>query len=108
MELFDDQIMDGYLKILNSNFSSGKIFASSPYLVTLALRNINMKEEKEKEHMRRLCKSLRASVRLETLSKWVIVINDDNIHWKLAVVMIQNRTILFYDSLSLGPASDHM
>lgn len=47
------------------------------------------------------------NLRLEELRKWIIPINQDNVHWKLAVVMIREHLIVFYDSLAEGPPSVH-
>lgn len=95
---FDDEEMNEYAQLLNDRYAQEhSTFVSNSFLFTLAKRNCEIQES---FHKKRQCREIRRSARLEELSRWIIPINEDNVHWITAIVFVKEHLIAFYDSLS--------
>lgn len=106
MTWLDDTEINGYMDLINKHRSENKIYASDSHIITRFLaRSLAGGGDRIESFWNSMRKK---NIKLEELSKWIIPINDDNVHWLLAVVMIKEHLIVFYDSLSDGPPSLHM
>lgn len=105
-EWVDDPTINGYVSLLSKTFSEDGICASSSFL--LVTTRTKKKKEDGRELIEAQCEGIRKTIRLEEKKKWIIPINEENVHWKLAVVMLREHLIVFYDSISNGPPSIHM
>lgn len=102
----DDPTINGYVSLLSDLYSEDGICASSSFL--LVTTRTKKKMEDGSELIKAQCEGIRKTIKLEEKKKWLIPINEDNVHWKLAVVMLKENLIVFYDSISNGPPSMHM
>lgn len=104
MEWMDGDPINDYMNLINKHRSGSEIYASDSYMIQrLSGRSLAGGGDRVESFWQSLRKQ-----KLETLRKWIIPLNEDNVHWKLAVVMIKEHLIVFYDSISDGPPSLHM
>jgi len=98
----NDETINDYIKLLNEHanstgngVSSNGVYCSDSFLLTLVEKYFRLGLT---DKLTKLCKKLRDEAHIESLKRWIIPINVDNIHWILAVIIIPSRMILLYDS----------
>lgn len=103
-----DDILD-YLDILSCKYNQDKILISNGYFLVTSkysfenetednilkrFKTFSIKHHQTSDDRRKIKK-----VTFNDIKKWIIIVNESNVHWWCIVVFIQEKKIYVYDSL---------
>jgi hypothetical protein len=105
-----DEVIKSYSDIIRKFYCStpaeSGVAILDSYFVDLLDR---YKRTSRMDNVKRMCTKMRKDgISIENMTKIIVPLNVENVHWKLAVLLVPARTIMIYDSLNIHKTLHHV